>query len=414
MPTPPRPTPMDLTMHTMAQAQPELSLTIGAFLHLEGPVPPLVDLRAHISAHLARLPRLTHYLKGPGLRARWARDPNPDLQLRVRERQIEPGEASLDLARQDLLTHPLPTDGPPWDLWLLHGHAPGRFTLCYRAHHTAQDGSGFLHTLYELFGAAPADTPARATSAAPAPRARIGDYARTLKGMVASAASNNLWNDPARPLTGARLSSWAHAPSDVMRTAAAARGGSTNDAVLAALAAALGTWSIEHWPRGAGRPMPAVMMVNLRQPEETYLPGNLFTFAPVLLPCHEATAAARLDSVVAATRESKNPARRAAMRTITDHTPAWAFHTLATQLTAPARAIIDTSYVPLGPLQYQDTPVSNVDLFTWLPRNHPVSILTYSYNGTTSAYVVTDQALPGIDRLPELWAQAATQLATPE
>ncbi|MGZ0199499.1 hypothetical protein ACNFR7_04680 [Streptomyces sp. RM1] len=80
----------------------------------------------------------------------------------------------------------------------------------------------------------------------------------------------------------------------------------------------------------------------------------------------------------------------------------------------PARAIIDTSYVPLGPLHYQDTPVSNVDLFTWLPCNHPISILTYSYNGTTSAYFVTDQALPGIDRLPELWAQAATQLATPE
>jgi hypothetical protein len=167
--------------------------------------------------------------------------------------------------------------------------------------------------------------------------------------MVASAAANNLWNDPARPLTGTRLSAWAHAPGDVMRTAAAARGGSTNDAVLAVLAGALRTWSTEHWPRGAGRPVPAVMMVNLRRPEETYLPGNLFTFAPVLLPCHEVTAAARLDTVIAATRGPKNPARRAAMRAITDHTPAWAFYALATRLTTPSRSPPTATTAPPAP-----------------------------------------------------------------
>lgn len=147
--------------------------------------PPLADLRAHVTANLARLPRLTHYLKGPGLRARWARDPDLDLEHRVRERRIEPGDENLDIARQELLTHPLPDDGPLWDLWLLHGHAPGRFTLCYRAHHTSHDGSGVLNTLYELFGTAPAGATALTTRAVRASRAGLGDYLRTLGGCSA-------------------------------------------------------------------------------------------------------------------------------------------------------------------------------------------------------------------------------------
>lgn len=412
VPAPARPTPMDLTLHTMAQTGPGLSLAIGAFLHLEGTVPPLADLRAHVTANLARLPRLTHYLKGPGLRARWARDPDLDLEHRVRERRIEPGDENLDIARQELLTHPLPDDGPLWDLWLLHGHAPGRFTLCYRAHHTSHDGSGVLNTLYELFGTAPAGATALTTRAVRASRAGLGDYLRTLGGMLGSAAANDLWNDPARPLSGARAGAWAHVPTDLLRTAGTARGGSTNDAVLAALAGALRTWSGEHWPRAASRPVPAVMMVDLRRAEEDVLPGNLFTFAPVPLPCHRPTAAERLDAIIAASRGPKNPARRTAMRTITDHTPARAFHTLATRLTTPSRAIIDTSYVSLNePLQFQHAPVTHLHLFTWLPHNHPASIAAYSYNGTTSAYFVTDRALPCLDRLPALWAQAAAQLA---
>ncbi|MDH6145546.1 diacylglycerol O-acyltransferase [Kitasatospora sp. GP30] len=396
-------------MHDMAQARPWLSLTVGAFLHCEGPAPRLADLRAHIAANLARQPRLTHYLKGPGLRARWARDPDPDLEQRVRERQIELGESHLDAALQDLLTHPLPDNGPPWDLWLLHGHAPGRFTLCYRAHHTTHDGGGLFDTVYKLFGTSPADATAR-TTAVPAPRAELGDYARTLTGMLGSAAANNLWNDPDRPLRGARVSAWAQVPTDVLRTTAAARGGSTNDAVLAALAGALRTWSAEHGPRGAGRPVSVAMMVNLRRTAESGLPGNLFTFAPLALPCHRPTPADRLEAVIAATRGPKNAARRAAMRTITDHTPARVFHTLAARLTTPSRAIIDTSYVAINqPLQYQGAPVTHLQVFTWLPHSHPASIVACSYNGTTSAYFVTDQALPGLHQLPALWEQAAAQ-----
>lgn len=402
-----RPTPMDLTMHTMAQGRPPVSLTVGAVLHLDGTAPPLAVLRAHVSGHLDRLPRLTHYLKGPGLKARWAHDPAPDLDRRIREHRTPPGQAALDAALKDLPGRPLPDDGPPWDLWLLHGHAPGRFTLCFRAHHTTHDGTGVLNVLHRLFGTTP---PAGPTPPAPVHRTPLRAYTRTLTAMLGSLTRNHLWNDPAHPLHGDRAGAWAHVPTEILRATGAARGGSSNDALLAALAGALRTWSRAHWPRSTGRPVPAVMMVDLSRPDEHSRPGNTFTFSPVALPAHLPTPAARLDAVIAATRGPKDRARRAAMRTITDLTPARAFHTMATRLTTPSRAIVDTSHVTLHqPLHLHGAPVTHAQWFTWLPRHHPVSLAACTYNGTTSVYFVTDQALPGLHDLPTLWKQAATQ-----
>ncbi|MBQ1096187.1 DUF1298 domain-containing protein [Streptomyces sp. b94] len=401
-----RPTPMDLTLHHMAQTRPSPSMTVGAALHLDGAAPRLADLRTHITAHLHRLPRLTHYLKGPGLRARWAHEPNPDLESRIRERRTEPGEEKLETALRDLLTHPLPSDGPLWDLWLLHGHTPGRYVLCYRAHHTSHDGGGMLNTLIRLFG-----TSAAGAADVPASTAGLSAYARTFKGMLGSFAHNDIWNDPERPLHGNRVNTWVEVPTAALRTVGAARGGSSNDAVLAALAGALRTWSSEYWPRAADRPVPAVVMVDLRRPgEEQDRPGNLFTFAPISLPCQQPTRDTRLDAVIAATRALRSPAQRNAMRTMSTLTPARVFHALATRLSTPSRAIIDTSHVSLHqPMHYQGNPVTGVQPLTWLPLSHPISIAACSYSGVTTVHFVIDQALPEPQRIPVLWKQAATR-----
>ncbi|NUK12790.1 hypothetical protein HRW18_33470, partial [Streptomyces lunaelactis] len=55
----------------MAQTQPSIPQTIGVLLHLEGTPPTVGELRSHIAHHLHLEPRLTHYLHGPGLKARW-------------------------------------------------------------------------------------------------------------------------------------------------------------------------------------------------------------------------------------------------------------------------------------------------------------------------------------------------------
>ncbi|WP_329453925.1 wax ester/triacylglycerol synthase domain-containing protein [Streptomyces sp. NBC_01497] len=407
-----RPSLMDLTMHDMAQKQPWLSQTIGAALHLQGAAPTLADLRTYVAGRLPRLPCLTHHLQGRGLRARWVHEPRPDLQPRIQERGLAPGKDTLDAALQDLLAQPLPPGGPLWDLWLLHGHATDQYTLCYRAHHSGQDGAAVITTLSNLFGATLPAAPI-GTNPVAGPRA----CASTLKGMLAALAQNNIWNDPSHVLDNSRISTWVSVPTQVLRDMGAARGGSGNDAFLAALATAMRTWTHSHWARGADRPVPAVMMANLRRAHEADHPGNLFAYATIPLPSHEPTHQARLDAVIAATQGPKSPVRREATRTILNGTPPRLGRALADRLTTPSRAVIDTSYVALRrPLHYQGDPVTHIQPFTWLPRNHPASILACSYNGTTTTHFLTSGALPEFHHLAASWEQAVSQahMTTPQ
>ncbi|WP_413811127.1 wax ester/triacylglycerol synthase domain-containing protein [Streptomyces sp. OE57] len=406
-----RPTPVDLTMHHMAQVHPSIAQTVGVVLHLEGTPPPLKELLGHLQVNLHRLPRLTHYLHGSGLKARWQHDPAPDLNTRVMERAILPGDETLDAVLQELVTHPLPTHGPLWDVSLITGYSPGRYAICCRAHHSTQDGMGLLNTLQTLFGAAPSLT--AESESEPEPRPEALSYLGAMRDTLAACAAGGIWNDPAHPLTGKRITSWSHVPTQQLRTAAIPHGGDTNDAFLTALSGALRTWCSEHWPRGAGKPLPAITMVNLRRPAERDRPGNLFTFAPAPLPCHEPAVDIRLKHVIAATKAVKDPSRRAAMRVLMDRTPARIFHFLATRLTTPDRAAISTSYVALHrPLVYRDDPVTRIQPFNWLPRNQPASIVACSYNGTTSVCFITDAAAPGLHQLPSLFEEAVRELST--
>ncbi|MET7320159.1 wax ester/triacylglycerol synthase domain-containing protein [Streptomyces sp. NPDC005549] len=399
---------MDLTMHSMAQDHPSISQTIGVILHLEGTTPALGELRAHVASHLEHGPRLTHYLHGPGLKARWHRDPTPDLTSRVREQHLPSGDEHLETALTALITHPLPDAGPLWDLCLVSGYAPDRYALCLRAHHSTQDGMGLIGTLTALFGTAPAP------SMQPSPRAGAGAYLGTVRGMLAASGTNNVWNDTALPLTGDRDISWAHVPTQRLRQAATVRGGDTNDGFLAGLSGALRTWTSQYWPRGTGRPLPAVTMVNLRRAAEHDRPGNYFTFASMPLPCHEPTAENRLDHVITATRTTKDPTRQNVMRSVMDLVPARAFRALAARLTTPERATITTSYLAIHrPLRYKQDSVTHIQPFNWLPRNHPASIVACSYNGTTSICFVTDAALPGTNQLPGLFRDAVDELPHP-
>ncbi|MET7642440.1 wax ester/triacylglycerol synthase domain-containing protein [Streptomyces sp. NPDC005426] len=405
MTVPLRPTSMDLTMHAMAQAHPSVAQTIGVVLHLDGSAPPLDELRRHVASHLEHEPRLTHYLRGLGLKARWYHDPSPDLSIRVREQLCPSREQHLEAALTDLVARPLPDAGPLWDIWLLAGYEPGRYSICLRAHHSTQDGMGMVGTLTTLFGTATA--PAQQ----PAPRAGAGAYLGTARDMLSASATHDVWNDSALPLTGSRAISWTRVPTQQLRQAATARGGDTNDGFLAALGGALRTWTSQSWPRGCDRPLPAITMVNLRRPEEQDRPGNYIGFAPMPLPCHDPTAEGRLDHVIAATRSAKDASRRTAMRSLMDFLPARIFQALATRMTTSDRSAITTSYLAIHrPLRYKADPVTHIQPFNWLPRHQPASIVACSYNDVTSICFVTDAALPGLDQLPRLFRDAVDEL----
>ncbi|WP_187285447.1 wax ester/triacylglycerol synthase domain-containing protein [Streptomyces sp. OR43] len=389
----------------MAQTHPSVAQTIGVVLHLDGDAPPLAELRRHVASHLDHEPRLTHYLRGPGLKARWFHDPSPDLSIRVREQRCPTGAQHLEAALTDLVARPLPDAGPLWDIWLLSGYAPGRYSLCLRAHHSTQDGMGMVGTLTTLFGTVPA--PARQ----PLIRAGAGAYLGTVRDMLSASATHDVWNHSALPLAGSRAIGWTEVPTQHLRKAATARGGDTNDGFLAALGGALRTWTSQAWPRGADRRLPAITMVNLRRAGERDRPGNYIGFAPAPLPCHEPTAEGRLDHIIAATRSSKDPGRLTAMRSLMDVLPARVFQALATRMTTPGRSAVTTSYLAIHrPLGYGLDPVTHIQPFNWLPRHQPASVVACSYNGVTSVCFVTDTALPGLDQLPRLFRDAVDEL----
>ncbi|WP_079000323.1 wax ester/triacylglycerol synthase domain-containing protein [Streptomyces sp. AS58] len=399
------PNPMDLGMDAAARDASSIPLTIGAVLDLAGAVPSLEDLREHVAASLSRLPTLTHHLAGPRLRARWVHDPLPNLEVRVRERVVEAG--GLDAALDELIALPLPDSGPPWDLWLLRGHATGTYTLCYRASHTTHDGIGLRNTLYALFGGATPDAPHEG-------RATAASFARALRAQLGSLTRAEVWNDPATPLTGERTRGWAHVSTELLRKKAAAAGGSSNDASLACLAYALREWTTEHWPRGRSKRLSTVVMVDGRSSEEWNRPGNLFAFAPINLPCHLPTFDEQLAAVIAATRSVKHPSMRRTLRTLMERTPARSYYAAARKLTTPERATVDTSHVAFHhPLRHGNAPVTSVRMFTWLPQNHPLSLISCSYAGTTSVHFVSDAALPGLADLPRRWTAALDAAGSP-
>jgi hypothetical protein len=396
---------MDLSMDAWSRDSPSTPLTIGAVLDVAGTAPSLDELRQHVAAGLPRIPVLTHHLVGPRLRARWVHDPRPDLEARVRERVLGPD--GLDAALAELMASPLPEQGPPWDLWLLHGHAAGTYTLCYRAAHTTHDGVGVRNALYALFGDPAPDAPRTA-------RPTVAALAHVLRAQAVSLARADVWNDPATPLTGERVRGWAHVPTERLRAVATAAGGSSNDAILAALAYALREWAAEHWPRGRDKPLSTVLMVDGRRPGERQRPGNLFAFAPITLPCHLPGLDRQLAAVVASTRAMKQPPTRRTLRVLMERAPVRAYYAAAKKLTTPERATVDTSHVAFHhPLGYRDAPVTAVRMFTWLPLHHPLSLLSCGYAGTTSVHFVTDAALPGFAELPRRWEAALEAAAGP-
>lgn len=390
-----RPTPMDLSMDAVTRDWPSMSLTIGAVLDVAGDAPPVERLRERVATCLSRLPVLTHRLEGPKLRARWVHELHPDLTVRVREMVVAPGGAAA--AVDALINQPLTQDGPPWDLWLLRGDSPGCHTLCYRASHVTHDGVAVRNTLYGLLGA---EVP---KALAPRP-ATVAAFARVLRNQSGMLSRAGVWNDPDVPLTGELVRGWASVPTERLRAVASEAGGSSNDASLAVLAGALRTWAFDNWSRGADQPLSAMVMVDGRHAAESARPGNLFSFGPLMLPAHLSETRQRLAAVVEVTDVLRQPSIRRATRLLMERTPAGTFYAAAKMLTAPHRAPVDTSHVAFHqPLRHEDAPVTGVRMFTVLPANHPLSVLSCSYGGTTTLHFVADGALPGAAELPSRW-----------
>src|SRR5215470_9545835 len=152
--------PTDWAFLSYERAHPEVTAQIGQVMLFDGEPPTLAELTSHVGQRLHLLPRL---LRRPPTARPWLRRPSfgpvADLDLghHIRETRAGTGlQAALDTILGGTLDH----GRPLWELWLIHGYAPGEFALFYKVHHAVHDGVSLNDVTRALLGGqAPARQP---------------------------------------------------------------------------------------------------------------------------------------------------------------------------------------------------------------------------------------------------------------
>jgi diacylglycerol O-acyltransferase / wax synthase len=259
-----------------------LPLHSGALLILDGAAPSAAELEALVRARLDLLPR--HRRRAQALpaghgRAIWTDDPRFRLAHHLRHASVPGGQGRSALARfaSTLLATPVDRGAPLWELWLLDGFADGRFALLSKSHLALVDGITSRDLLSVLLdehsataarveparGWQPAAPPGSGQLLADAVLARIRDPRENLRGvraLAARAGEELRWRDlaPEGPLHApppsrlnravgeGRQFAWARISLRRIQRAKDRLGGTVNDAVLTAIAGAIGSYLRDH------------------------------------------------------------------------------------------------------------------------------------------------------------------------
>ncbi|TXL90023.1 wax ester/triacylglycerol synthase domain-containing protein [Streptomyces sp. IB2014 016-6] len=411
---------VDRAFFGMERRHPDVRWDAGGVAYLSGPPPNLADFRAYVGSRLGRLPLLMSRIEGGARRARWSPDADFALERHVHEAVAE-GPAGWDTALRTALDAPF-APGAYWGIWLVHGHAPDEYAVCYRFHHACQDGSAAAMTFRTMLGegeqsARPVPGEGRPTGL---PR-RVG----TAVGLATMFLAGSLAVRGRRPAalivpTGERRLWRGRVPADTLRRIAAAHGGSAHDVHLAALAGALSVWSAR-----SGVPLPrvrALLPVDARRPDEEQTWGNRCFALPLELPVRTASSRGtgshdgdppvrRLEHVMASTRKLRGETWRQAVQDLVQYMPdrptAWYLRRMlsprVTDVMATSMPVADKGSLGSGE-------VTGVALLPLLVPGHLFGVGLSFFGNWAETSFVADRGLPLGELLPELWEQAVREL----
>ncbi len=136
-------------------ADPHVSLAVGAVSVLNGPIPDHDQLVAAISDRISAIPRLRQVLRRQPLdllAPEWVDDPAPDLAHHIRRAALpHPGDdAALFRFTAEAMEPRLDRERPLWQCWIIEGLADGRWALLMKVHHCIGDGIATMHMLAGL------------------------------------------------------------------------------------------------------------------------------------------------------------------------------------------------------------------------------------------------------------------------
>jgi diacylglycerol O-acyltransferase / wax synthase len=308
---------------------------IGSVAVFDGPTPTRQDLMRLFEAKLPRAPRYRQVVRTTPfqiLRPVWADDAEFSIRHHVRHSTVAApgGPDQLRDTAARLFALRLVRSRPLWEEWLLDGLEGGRWAILSKIHHCMVDGIGgndlmslVLDTdpdepLPEPTAWVPAPRPALARLAADDLRDLIGQPLRQLaaapglirqtkpedivdygRGLNASARrlaepSAGFLNGPIGPR---RRWTWTTASLAELKQIRAARGGTINDVVLAAITAAFRDLLGERGELAEGLVVRSLVPVSVRGPDEAGAITNRVSAVLANLPAGEPDPLRRLSLI---------------------------------------------------------------------------------------------------------------------
>jgi diacylglycerol O-acyltransferase len=323
-------------------------LAMGLVTVLDGPAPPVSQVRAMVAERIHAAPSLSRVaVTETGMRRpEWREGVSPDLSHHVTSRRIGAGDAAVERFVSGLMEQPMALDRPLWDLTVLRGHAKQQWALVWRLHHAVADGLGARAAIGPFFDLdAEGKTPLSAAMAAIAATAGGRSSGKALPGAVRDAVDGIAGRlaDVARHLpTAARVVSdvtpkppgsltgeistrrrWVHGTTDLssVRAAAHRSGCTVNDVVLAGVAIGFRRLLESRGEPTSDRTVRCAMPVSLRSAADDDT-NNQISLAWVDLPLGDVSARERVRTIAAETslqKHTRTPLLGAALLSLTDH-----------------------------------------------------------------------------------------------
>ncbi|MFD8686508.1 hypothetical protein [Streptomyces sp. NPDC059651] len=419
VPSPRHPThSVDRAFLNLERRRPDVRWDAGGVAYLSGPAPALADLRAYVGFRLGELPLLTSRVEG-GRRLRWQPDADFAVDRHVHE-VVADGPDGWDAALQTALNAPF-APGAYWGVWLVHGHAPDAYAVCYRFRHACQDGSAAAVTFRTMLGGGELSArPAPDGGGAGVPRRVAAAVGLATKFVAGSLVVRRYRPGAAFVPSGERRLWRGRVPVDTLRRIGAPRGGSAHDVHLAALAGALSVWSDR-----SGVPLPrvtAVLPVDARRTDEDQTWGNRCFALPLELPVRiaprrtegsqdGAESLRRLDHVMTATRKLRGEAWRQAIQDLVRCMPGRPTDWYMRRVLSPRVTNAMATSMPLADQgTLGETQVTGTALLPLLVPGHLFGVGLSFFGDWAEVSFVADRALPSGELLPELWEQAVGEL----